>query len=84
MQRMDEMDEWMKRDMVGRQGAETGIWLRSGCRLALERKQVGAKRSKSVPAGFGGIFSFWLSARIAAEGEGGGWLPSFWDKPWCA
>lgn len=65
----------MKRDMeVGRQGTETGLWMRSGCRLTPERKQVGAKRNKSVPAGFGGIFSFWLSARIAARGQGGGAL----------
>ena len=74
----------MERDIVGQQGTEMGLWMRSGCGLAPERKQVGAKRSKSVPAGFGGIFSFWLSARIAARGEGGGWLLNFWQKPWCA
>ena len=76
--------EWMKRDIVGRQGTETGLWMRSGRRPAPDGRQVGAKRSKSVPAGFGGIFSLWLSARIAAKGEGGVWLLNFWYKPWCA
>ena len=74
----------MKRDIVGRQGTETGLWMRSGRRPAPDGRQVGAKRSKSVPAGFGGIFSLWLSARIAAKGEGGVWLLNFWYKPWCA
>lgn len=42
---------------------------------ACSREEAGGgKRSKSVPAGFGGIFSFWLSARIAARGQGGGAL----------